>query len=174
MHFAPTSKLLASPRGSASDAFAFIDRHPNGHYESGAVRGIVDRYWDTCTTVGLDPFFVVVQLSLETGFLSSFWSQRPRRNPAGIGVTGAPGEGVQFASWDKAVRAHTGRLLAYVIDSGHGTPVQRALIGEALAVRPLPSDRRGVAPTLGGLEGTWATDTEYAEKLVKLGNEMLA
>ena len=41
-------------------------------------------------------------------------------------------------------------------------------------MRPLPSDRRGVAPTLRGLGGTWATDTGYAQKLVKLGNEMLA
>jgi hypothetical protein len=174
MPLTQTSKLLAAPRGDAGDAFAFIDRHPNGDYESGAVRGIVDRYWDTCTAVGLDPFFVVVQLSLETGFLSSFWSQRPRRNPAGIGVTGAPGEGVKFASWDKAVRAHTGRLLAYAIDAGHGTAAQRALISEALHVRTLPSNRRGVAPTLRGLEGTWATDGGYAAKLVRLANEMLA
>lgn len=174
MAFTPTSKLLAQPRGDAEKAFAFIDHHPNGEYEPGAVREIVDLYWDACTAVGLDPFFVVVQLSLETGFLSSFWSQRPRRNPAGIGVTGKPGEGVMFPSWKKAVRAHAGRLLAYALAARHGTAAQRALITEALAVRPLPPDKRGVAPTLGGLEGTWAADTRYAEKLVALGNEMLA
>jgi hypothetical protein len=173
MAFSENSKLLAQPRGDAERAVAFIDHRSRGEYETGAIREIVDRYFDTCATVGLDPFFAVVQMSHETGFLSSHWSQRPRRNPAGIGVTGAPGVGISFPTWTKAVRAHVGRLLAYAIAPGHGTDAQRALISEALAVRPLGSDKRGVAPTLGRLEGTWAADTLYAEKLVRLGNEML-
>jgi hypothetical protein len=173
MAFSATSKLLAQPRGEPDRAVAFIDRRTSGEYETGAIRAIVERYWETCTAVGLDPFFTVVQMSLETGFLSSRWSQRPRRNPAGIGVTGKPGEGISFASWTKAVHAHAGRLLAYAIADGKGTATQRALVTEALAVRPLPTDKRGVAPTLGRLEHTWAADPRYASKLVALGNEML-
>ena len=174
MAYTQSSKLLANPRGDENHAFEQLDRHPNGEYESGAVRRIVDLYWDTCTPAGLDPFFAVVQMSHETGFLSSPWSQRPRRNPAGLGVTGAPGVGLSFPNWDKAVRAHVGRLLAYAIPSGRGTATQRALISEALTVRPLPANLRGSASTIAGLEGTWATDSQYAEKLVRLGNEMLA
>jgi hypothetical protein len=174
MAYSQNSKLLADPRGSEEHAFDELDRHPNGEYESGAVRRIVDLYWETCTPAGLDPFFAVVQMSLETGFLSSHWSQRPRRNPAGIGVTGTPGVGISFSNWDTAVRAHVGRLLAYAIPSGGGTAKQRALITEALQVRTLPPDLRGSAPTLGRLERTWAQDKHYAEKLVQLGNTMLA
>ena len=44
-------------------------------------------------TPKLDPLVAVAQMVLETGNLTSFWSQTPRRNPAGIGVTGEPGAG---------------------------------------------------------------------------------
>ena len=173
MSFSQSSKLLAHPRGEPGRAVAFIDHRSRGEYDTGAIAEIVDRYFDTCAPVGLDPFFAVVQMSHETGFLSSHWSQRPRRNPAGIGVTGAPGVGISFPSWKKAVRAHVGRLLAYAIRRGEATPAQSALIAEALAVRPLGDDKRGVAPVLGGLVPNWAADPLYARKLVALGNEML-
>jgi hypothetical protein len=173
MAFSANSKLLAQPRGGAERAVAFIDQRSRGEYETGAIREIVGRYYDTCGPVGLDPFFAVVQMSHETGFLSSFWSQRPRRNPAGIGVTGAPGIGISFPSWKQAIDAHVGRLLAYAIGAGQGTDAQRALIAKALAVRPLGADKRGVAALLGGLVPGWAADPRYTNKLVALGNEML-
>jgi hypothetical protein len=173
MAYSEHSKLLAQPRGDAERAVVFIDQRSRGEYETGAIREIVGRYYDTCTDVGLDPFLAVVQMSHETGFLSSFWSQRPRRNPAGIGVTGAPGVGISFPSWKQAINAHVGRLLAYAIRAGQGTDAQRALIAEALAVRPLGADKRGVAPVLGGLVPGWAADPRYTHKLVALGNEML-
>jgi hypothetical protein len=173
MAFSQNSKLLAQPRAEAERAVVFIDHRSRGEYETGAIREIVDRYYDTCAPVGLDPFFALVQMSLETGFLSSHWSQRPRRNPAGIGVTGTPGVGISFPTWKKAVRAHAGRLLAYAIHKDGGTAAQRALIAEALAVRPLGDDKRGVAPVLGGLVPNWAADPLYTKKLVTLGNEML-
>jgi hypothetical protein len=161
MTFSANSKLLAQPRGTPSKAFRFIESKENGSYSPEAVREIVDIYWDTCEPVGLDPFFAVVQMSHETGFLNSFWSQRPRRNPAGLGVTGPPGVGLSFPSWKVASQAHVGRLLAYALKSGRGTAAQRALIATALAVRPLPAGKRGIAPRLGGLEGHWAADTRY-------------
>jgi hypothetical protein len=111
---------------------------------------------------------------LETGNLTSRWSQPPRRNPAGIGVTGEPGVGISFPSWDAAVRAHVGRLLACAIAKGKGNAVQRALIKEALEVRPLPNNRRGCAPTLAGLAGTWAADKKYSGKIARLANEIRA
>jgi hypothetical protein len=174
LRITPHSSLHAPPRAGSRRAIAYLLGRAHGEYTDEDVRTIVASYYKTAEAVGLDPLLVVAQMALETGGLTSFWSQRPRRNPAGIGVTGKPGEGVMFPSWKKAVRAHAGRLLAYVLAAGHGTAAQRALITEALAVRPLPADKRGVAPTLGGLEGTWAADPRYAEKLVALGNEMLA
>ncbi|HUP32766.1 MAG TPA: glucosaminidase domain-containing protein, partial [Gaiellaceae bacterium] len=159
--------LLRAPGATQKALADRILARDHGGYGAGEVREIVKKYVATSKEVGLDPLLVVTQMVLETGNLTSFWSQPPRRNPAGIGVTGEPGKGLSFSSWDKAVRAHVGRLLAYAIPEGEETPAQRKLIKEALAVRPLPSNRRGCAPTLKGLAGTWATDKQYAKKLVR-------
>lgn len=144
----------------------------HGGYTKTEVRDIVRKYVNTAKAAGLDPLLVVSQMVLETGNLMSHWSQPPRRNPAGIGVTGEPGKGVSFRTWDKAVRAHVGRLLAYAIADGEETAVQKKLIKEALTVRPLPSDRRGRAPDLKGLAGTWAADKQYANKIARVANEL--
>jgi N-acetylmuramoyl-L-alanine amidase len=168
----PRARLLAHPRVSLARARRFCLARPHEKYSEEDVARILRLYFETARPVGLDPLLVISQMVLETANLTSFWSQRPRRNPAGIGVTGEPGEGVSFASWPKAVRAHTGRLLAYVLPKGRENSVQRALVEEALTVRPLPPDLRGVAPTLQGLTGTWATDPEYADKISNIANEI--
>ena len=164
-------RAAGAPQKALADRILARD---HGGYTAAEVRGIVKQYAATTKEAGLDPLLVVSQMVLETGNLTSFWSQPPRRNPAGIGVTGEPGKGVSFPSWDKAVRAHVGRLLAYAIAEGKETPAQRALIGEALAVRPLPKNRRGCAPKLSGLAGTWATDKKYAQKIARVANELRA
>jgi flagellum-specific peptidoglycan hydrolase FlgJ len=171
----PVSTQTALLRAPGAPQKALTDRilaRDHGSYSAAEVRGIVKTYVETAKSVGLDPLLVVSQMLLETGNLTSFWSQPPRRNPAGIGVTGEPGKGISFTSWDKAIRAHVGRLLAYAIPEGEETPAQKKLIKEALTVRPLPSDRRGIAPKLSGLAGTWATDTKYAQKISRLANEI--
>ena len=57
----------------------------------------------------------------ETSHLTSFWSQRPRRNFAGIGVTGQPGAGLSFPDLKTAVHAHTGRLHTSFDQTGAAT-----------------------------------------------------
>ena len=166
------SKLLAAPRAPAGTARAFLLSHGHGAYTETDVEVIVDGYYATAIAVGLDPLLVVAQMTEETGGLSSFWSQRPQRNFAGIGVTGAPGVGNTFPSLTAGIRAHTGRLLAYVLPAGAGNPAQAALIREALQARDLPGDRRGVAPTLAGLSGKWAMDKEYAAKVAAVANQI--
>ena len=111
---------------------------------------------------------------LETAHLTSFWSLPPHHNMAGIGVTGEHDKGVSFPSAHVGVRAQLGRLLAYALKPGTETPAQRSLIEEALHFRPLPSDHRGVAPTLGGLAGPgrWATDPHYAENISRIANQI--
>jgi Mannosyl-glycoprotein endo-beta-N-acetylglucosaminidase len=166
------STLLAGPRVTREELESFMLARDHGGYTDANVRGIVKRYVATATSAGLDPLLVVSQMVLETGNLTSFWSQVPRRNPAGIGVTGEEGKGNTFTSWDKACRAHVGRLLAYALAEGAETPAQRALIKEALEVRDLPADRRGRAPTLAGLAGSWAMDPKYAGKIVRIANQI--
>jgi hypothetical protein len=168
----PRSALLAPSRATRKTLERYLLSRQHGSYDDDEVREIVGKYTAACKATGLDPLLVVAQMVLETGNLMSFWSQPPRRNPAGIGVTGAAGAGISFSNWDKAVAAHVGRLLAYALPAGTGTEAQRALVAQALKVRPLPDDRLGVAPTLKGLAGTWATDPKYADKISRVANEI--
>jgi hypothetical protein len=166
------SKLLAAPRASAHQIREFLLGKSHGGYTEHDVEEIADGYCATAIEAGLDQLLVVAQMSEETGHLTSFWSQRPRRNFAGIGVTGEDGVGNKFPSLTAGIRAHTGRLLAYVLPAGAENPAQASLITEALQARDLPADRRGIAPTLAGLSGKWAMDKEYAAKVAAVANQI--
>ena len=166
----PASPLLGRASAPSTRAQQYLLARPHGGYSDGDVTRIVGLYYMTAIAVGLDPLLAVAQMTEETAHLTSFWSQRPRRNFAGIGVTGQPGAGLSFPDLKTAVHAHTGRLLAYALPSGTGSPAQSQLIDEALAARPLPPHLRGSATTLGGLAGTWAQDPQYAVKLAAVAN----
>ena len=166
----PASPLLGRASAPSTRAQQYLLARPHGGYSDGDVTRIVGLYYMTATAVGLDPLLAVAQMTEETAHLTSFWSQRPRRNFAGLGVTGQPGAGLSFPDLKTAVHAHTGRLLAYALPSGTGSPAQSQLIDEALAARPLPPHLRGAATTLGGLAGTWAQDPQYAVKLAAVAN----
>jgi hypothetical protein len=168
----PNSSLLAGARAPAERVVAYLLHRAHGEYTNADVRTIVGHYYAIAPPVGLDPLLVVAQMSEETEHLTSFWSQRPRRNPAGIGVTGKPGVGLSFPDWQTSVRAHAGRLLAYVLPRGHENPAQKQLIHDALAFRPLPDHLRGAAPTLRKLAGTWAADPHYAVALSGVANDI--
>lgn len=168
----PRTRLLARPRSAKKTLENYMLTRKHGTYTDDEVRAIVATYYATAKSAGLDPLLVISQMILETGNLTSRWSQPPRRNPAGIGVTGQPGAGVSFPTWDEAVRAHVGRLLAYAVPKSAESEAQHRLIEEALAVRALPDSRRGCAPTLDGLTATWAMDPGYAEKIARIANEI--
>jgi N-acetylmuramoyl-L-alanine amidase len=167
-----SSALRAAPRAPAEPVAQFMLARGHGGYSDADVRNIIAFYYAVAPSVGLDPLLVVAQMIEETGNLTSFWSQRPRRNPAGIGVTGEPGAGVSFPNWKTATRAHTGRLLAYSLAKNSENQAQANLINEALSFRPLPDSLRGVAPTLAGLVGTWAHDPQYAANISRIANQI--
>jgi hypothetical protein len=166
------ARLLAPSRAPAAQAESYLLARAHGGYSDADVRSLVADYYAAATAVGLDPLLVVAQMAEETAHLTSFWSQRPRRNLAGIGVTGKPGEGLSFPDLKTAVDAHAGRLLAYALPAGAGNHDQNQLIKEALSFRPLPDQLRGAAPTLRGLAGTWAHDPHYADKLASVANDI--
>lgn len=168
----PGSTLQAPARAPAARAEQYLLARQHGGYSADDITKIIALYYDTAAPAGLDPLLVVAQMVEETAHLTSFWSQRPRRNFAGIGVTGEPGAGLSFPDLKTAVHAHTGRLLAYALPSGTGSQVQKQLINEALAARPLPPQLRGTATTLNGLAGTWAHDPQYAVKLAGVANQI--
>lgn len=184
----PDSPILSSPSGTIDQCVKYIRTHPHGEYSDYDIGQIVKSYFETCAKGGIDPVMVIAQAIHETACFSSWWSQRPRRNPAGIGVTGRKSltvekprgawelkdgiwfEGVAFKAWaTESVPAHVGRLLAYALHNGQGTAHQHHLIGYALGIRPLPLSYRGAAPTWKGLAGRWAVPGQfYPKALIRL------
>jgi hypothetical protein len=199
MHIAPgpyhaDSPILGRPYTTLDQARSYFQAHGTRIYTLHDVCNvIVPAYWRVCESVDVDPVLTLAQMAHETGHLSSWWCQRPRRNPAGIGVTGRtrltePGsgtwvprnsvwaEGVSFHSWvDEAIPAHIGRLLAYTMRDDQATSAQHALIKRALVYRSLPATFRGIAPTLRGLNGRWAVPGMiYADNIAKIANVLCA
>jgi hypothetical protein len=174
----PDSPIMERPRAALDQCQRYLvarrARSGAGVYSEDDVRYIARLYFEATEPVGVDPLIAIAQMVVETGALTSNWSQPPHRNPAGLGVTGEPGAGLSFPNWTAAVHAHIGRLLAYTLPSGNETPEQRALIAEALQWRPLPANYRGIAPTLAGLARRWAADPEYAEKIAAKATEIQA
>jgi len=194
MTFSADSPILSNTlQGTAEQCSRYILARAHGEYNPTDIAGvIVPAYFSVCVSVGMDPVMLLAQMIHETGCLTSWWSQRPRRNPAGIGVTGrtspaqpASGawalresvwaEGVSFPSWkDDSIPAHAGRLLAYALRDDQANDTQRAMIQRAMSYRPLPAHFRGVAPTWRGLNGRWAVPgTTYSDKIAEIANAML-
>lgn len=192
----PTDAPLLGPSsGTADQAIAYLARRAVG-YTTYDITSIVSAYQQQGEPVGVDWFLALAQMAHETGSLTSWWSQRPRRNPAGIGVTGRvlpgmpdappPGdwawhndqweEGVSFATWaDDGILAQLGRLLAYALRDEQMTDVQRALSARALSYRAMPASSRGIAPTIVGLNGRWAwPGTNYGQMILDLMQRMKA
>lgn len=194
MAFSADSPMLtASIQGTPEQCARYMVGRAHGEYTEKDIAGvIVPGYFAVCAQVGMDPVMLLAQMIHETGNLTSWWSQRPRRNPAGIGVTGRTSptqpaigawamrdgvwaEGVSFESWkDDSIAAHAGRLLAYALRDEQANQLQQALITRALGYRALPANFRGVAPTWRGLNGRWAVPgTTYADKIAAIANAMI-
>jgi hypothetical protein len=173
------SELLSPPRATMEQAAAYINRR-GSVYTPHDIDVIAGHYWRYCVPAGLDPLLAVAQCIHETSErdpatgkwlpLSTWWAQRPRRNPAGLGVTGEESasrpadtagwledtrtqpslwrKGLAFSSWDESTRAQIGRLLAYAIPEAQEDDAQRELIAFALGIRSLPQRMRGSAPKL--------------------------
>ena len=191
------STIIAAPRCTQEEAVAYL-KNRGGWYTDNELKNIiVPAYFQECDIAKVDPCVAIAQMIHETGFLTSWWSNRPRRNPAGIGVTGQmsnkqpPPEDIQnwaydekikkwrkglsFTAWDKtAVPAHIARLLGYALKPEEQSTVQKAYVAKYTEERPLPPKVIGCAPTLAGLEGTWAYPGKgYADKLALQANNII-
>ena len=193
----PNSALLSAPRTTPEQAIAYImGRNPAPLYTRYDVATwIVPTYFKAGEYSGVDPCIAIAQMIHETGNLSSWWADRPRRNPAGIGVTGEsrvdrphPEEatqwawnpttsrwqkGLSFSSWQISVMVHMGRLAAYATKPVERTEAQQDIVSVALRYRPLPPHLHGCAPTLIGLNGTWAyPGRTYAQAIAAIATAM--
>jgi hypothetical protein len=182
--------IIGSPSGTVAEAVRVLaPKAATNGYTYDDVVSIVQAYERIGNSVGVDWFLAIAQMAHETGFMTSFWSARPQRNPAGLGVDGSrsstnpnlPGwsfnsqrnqweKGLSFASWeDEAIPAHIGRMLAYAMTDQQANPAQKALIDKALSYRPLPTHLRGVAPTIVGMNGKWAVPgTTYGQRILEV------
>ncbi len=198
------SSIFGTPSVDADRVAAFILARPSGEYTEKDIRAvIVPAYYWACGAVGIDPVLAIAQMIHETGNLASFWAARPRRNPAGIGVTGQTSAtelanptnwifdpssnlwrfGVSFASWEQdSIPAHLGRLLAYALPHGSENPTQSATISRGLSYRPFPSNMHGSAPILKQLgkahnptgQGWASPGTNYGAKIAAIANRIVS
>lgn len=146
-----------------------------GTYNLWDYRVILTNYDGTCRDTDIDPYLLIAQMVKETDWCRSWWSQRPRRNPAGIGVTGetsktAPetnkeawafnGEvwvkGYSFPSWQISSEAHAGHMCAYLYKNDELTAPQAYCLGVDPRAKFIPEKWRGSVTTLKDLDGKWA------------------
>jgi hypothetical protein len=194
--YLPTAPIVGKPLGDFRQAIGYLDSRAHPTYRGIGVQEIVTAYRRIGEIGQVDWFLALAQMVHETGGLTSWWSLRPRRNPAGIGVTGetsnnppgrSPGpdwawddtaaiwkKGVSFPSWDpNAVVAHIGRLLAYALPVGEGTVQQQSLIDTALRIRPLPDHLRGSCTAIMDLNGKWAVPGRtYGQAVAAIAERM--
>lgn len=198
------SPLIGRPLASLEQAIAYFLARPRGAYTAWDVaQVIIPAYWAAALALGLDPVLVLAQLAHEAAGLSSWWAARPRRNPAGLAVTGRtiaapleqrPGaewtwdgriwrQGLSFGEWvNESIPAHIGRLLAYALEPGTETAEQLAAIDYALGLRPLARALRGSAPQLEQLGAAhnrtgdgWADPGDfYGRSIAKIANQIAA
>jgi hypothetical protein len=118
---------------------------------------LVQLYIAEAETEGINHDIAFAQMCLETGFLRFGGLVNPEMNNfCGLGSIG-PGEpGEKFPSVQMGVRAHIQHLKAYATD--------QPLKGELIDPR-YRFVRRGSAPFVQRLAGTWAADKQYAEKI---------
>jgi hypothetical protein len=151
-------------------------------------------YARLCNATGLRLPLVLAQVAHETGWLTSFWSARPQRNPAGIGVNGETRQteprqsgwafnpqrqqwekGLSFPTWQEdAIPAHVGRLLAFALPPGERFGPVVPLVDKALRWRALPLAYHGKGRTLGELGRIWANPgVLYGARVADTANAIL-
>ena len=107
---------------------------------------------------GVSMLVALAQMVHETGALAFGGSVRASQyNFAGLGAVSDTAPGLSFANMQTGVLAHVQHLKAYATTG----PLQTDLVNPRFHLV-----RRGSAPTVTGLTGTWATDPLYAEKVL--------
>ncbi len=166
------SPILGPPSGTLEQAAAYIKaRLPDDSEYKQDVETILGYYWRYAPAVGVDPFLAAAQMIHETDALRSYWAARPRRNPAGLGVRSRE-EGLSFATWELAVQAHLGQLLAFALTDDQATDAQRVMMQRNPRHAEIAPELRGSAPTLRGLNNRWTSGGNYAASVVARARAM--
>jgi hypothetical protein len=169
----PQAPIVGPATGRKEQAIAFIKANLalDSEYKND-VEIIMSYYWTYAPAVGVDPFLAATQCIMETDSLKSAWAARPKRNPAGLGVRQEGG--LSFGTWDAAVQAHVGQLLAFALRDDEASEAQRGLMRANPRHASIAANLRGVAKTISGLNNNWTADPEYAAKLVTRAEKIYA
>lgn len=186
------SLTLATPQIDAGKLTEYlVHKHKYKNYDEVSVRKILGYYITYGTQIGIDYVFALAQMIHETGWLDSWWAARPRRNPAGIGVTGQtttknPNDpihwaqvgkvwkkGQSFESWDYSVQQHLARILIYARKDEDMTPEQLEFSNQCRDKQNL-AHIQGVAHQWVGFNGVWAVPGRtYAQQLATIANSFI-
>ena len=80
---------------------------------------------------------------------------------------------LSFATWDDAVQAHLGQLLAMALTDAEADAAQQALMLCNPRHHLIPPESRGVARCWKDLGGRWTPNPDYAAGVVRRAQEML-
>lgn len=95
-----TTPIINAPTLAQDRAAAYVLMQPqHGSYTAREIDDIARAYWTHARACGVDPAVAWAQMLHETGALSSWWSQPPRHNPAGIGVNGSTATAQPVGAW---------------------------------------------------------------------------
>ena len=132
--------------------------------QAGSYSTLARIYVEEAEAEGVNHDIAFAQMCLETGFLRyGGWVQRDWNNFCGLGAF-RDGQGSRFTDIRTGVRAHIQHLKAYASYLNINDIIDRRT-GNII---------RGISPTIEGLSGTWAEDTQYAAKIYSLLQRMYA
>jgi len=121
---------------------------------------IANIYFEECIDEGVNHDIAFCQMTLETGFLKFGGSVlRSQNNFCGLGATGGSVRGEYFPDMRTGVRAHIQHLKAYA---------SKEDINKPCVDRRYKYVKRGSATTIYALQGKWAADPLYDQKLENL------
>lgn len=176
-NFSDRTSVLGAPLVTKEDLQRDFNKRVGSAYpaiyaEKGAATGtdFVNQLWQAAIDEGVRPELLYAQVMIETGNLRFGGDVLPEQcNFGGMGATGNGAHGLSFDTVLKGLRAQALHLRAY---AGY----------EPLTVDP--SEAQKVDPRYSAwilsrktniirkLAGTWATDKNYAVKLVRVMNEL--
>ena len=176
-NFSDRTSVLGAPLVSKEDLQRDFDKrvgsaYPTIYAEKGAATGtdFVNQLWQAAIDEGVRPELLYAQVMIETGNLRFGGAVLPEQcNFGGMGATGKGARGLSFDTVLKGLRAQALHLRAYAgyepltVDPSEAQDVDPRYSAGILAKK---------ANIIRKLAGTWATDKNYAVKLVRVMNEL--
>ena len=136
----------------------------NNRVDENFVLLLAGYYVEEAAAEGVNHDTAFAQMCLETGFLRYGGLVTPDMNNfCGLGAIGPEETGLIFPDPRTGVRAHIQHLQAYASTE----PLNQELVDPRYRYV-----KRGCAPTIHGLAGTWAADREYSEKIARILNNL--